>query len=520
LLDSAQVKVGEKPVSPIPYQEDSLASKAFVKENIIDSTIKLLEKYGILQRYNLNSLCRVKLNGSFFSIIDYFKAADENKKMIIEAILRTISSEAFNREVDFDRARIIEKYNVKEKELEKIIKQMESAGLMTYEEAAKSNGVLLLQERQPIDKLRIDFAAHDKRRKRAYSKLDIVMNYAATAECKRNFLLEYFQEDDVQGTCGRCSSCMATESPVKTVKLIIDGLSLNSVEKKILFGAKELNGRYGRTILAEVLMGKESEKLTNWGLTKAKSFGMLQEIKTRHEVIAEIDKLIEDGTLALTPGIYPLVRITESGKKQLKENPPEFKPVQKNSAIIKPSPLFDRLSRLREQFAKENNMLASQLIDTNTLKVLSSTYPMSILDFNRIAAGKTYFLENFSMAFFNEIIDYYDEQERLANPKPELPDSVKKSIEVINHAGNLELAAKKLNISTGELARQVQTAIEYGISLNRGLFIKPKEYEEIKKVVSKQPNLPLKDIRAKLGFDCDYSILRIAVAFVRGEVKK
>jgi hypothetical protein len=230
--------------------------------------------------------------------------------------------------------------------------------------------------------------------------------------------------------------------------------------------------------------------------------------------------LIEDGTLALTPGIYPLVRITESGKKQLKENPPEFKPVQKNSAIIKPSPLFDRLSRLREQFAKENNMLASQLIDTNTLKVLSSTYPMSILDFNRIAAGKTYFLENFSMAFFNEIIDYYDEQERLANPKPELPDSVKKSIEVINHAGNLELAAKKLNISTGELARQVQTAIEYGISLNRGLFIKPKEYEEIKKVVSKQPNLPLKDIRAKLGFDCDYSILRIAVAFVRGEVKK
>ena len=80
---------------------------------------------------------------------------------------------------------------------------------------------------------------------------------------------------------------------------------------------------------------------------------------------------------------------------------------------------------------------------------------------------------------------------------------------------NIDEVAKKIGVSKGEVARQIQYAIENGVELNPYDYFSKEDYYNVKKIIDETPYLILRDIQSKLENPIDFAILRIIVAFIK-----
>jgi RecQ family ATP-dependent DNA helicase len=88
--------------------------------------------------------------------------------------------------------------------------------------------------------------------------------------------------------------------------------------RKILACAARMGGRFGKTILAATLRGSRSTKVTQAGLDKLSTYGLLSGM-TQDAIAEYIDALVSAGCLKLTAGAYPTVSLTPFGSDVMRE---------------------------------------------------------------------------------------------------------------------------------------------------------------------------------------------------------
>ncbi len=94
-------------------------------------------------------------------------------------------------------------------------------------------------------------------------KLDDMLAYCETADCRRTLLLRYFGEA-YPGGCGRCDNCLVPPARV-------DG-TLDA--QKALSAARRTGERFGVTHLVDVLRGKANERVVTLGHDRLPTFGV------------------------------------------------------------------------------------------------------------------------------------------------------------------------------------------------------------------------------------------------------
>ncbi|HEX8458720.1 MAG TPA: RecQ family ATP-dependent DNA helicase [Pyrinomonadaceae bacterium] len=88
--------------------------------------------------------------------------------------------------------------------------------------------------------------------------------------------------------------------------------------RKILACAARMEGRYGKGILAACLRGSRSAKISQFGLGRLSTYGLLSDM-TQDEILLYIDALVAAGALQVTGGTYPTVSITPLGNDVMRE---------------------------------------------------------------------------------------------------------------------------------------------------------------------------------------------------------
>jgi len=81
----------------------------------------------------------------------------------------------------------------------------------------------------------------------AREKLDQVVNYCEIPDCRRKYLLKYFDEDYKKDNCKGCDNCLSE-------KITFDA---TIVAKKILSAIIRTNNRFGRNYIVDVLKGRK-----------------------------------------------------------------------------------------------------------------------------------------------------------------------------------------------------------------------------------------------------------------------
>ena len=234
-----------------------------------------------------------------------------------------------------------------------------------------------------------------ERQANEYHKLQIMIDYCYTPGCLRNYILNYFGEQ-TGGDCHRCSACNDDRELT----------DITVVAQKIFSCIVRMRENFGRTMVAAVLKGSKSKKVTQFGLDRLPTYGSLQDM-TEKEIVDLINVLIAEGYLSLTEGQYPLLRLTGNAAPVLNGQANVFQKVQpRKQAVVADDLLFERLRLLRKELSARENVPPYIIFADSTLHEMSRLCPIdkeSLLAVKGVGAAK---LDRYGALFLKVISDY------------------------------------------------------------------------------------------------------------------
>jgi ATP-dependent DNA helicase RecQ len=138
-------------------------------------------------------------------------------------------------------------------------------------------------------------------------KLDALVSLAETTDCRRTRLLGYFGETLSAAKCGNCDNCL---SP----RIVRDG---KVVAQKLLSCAYRTGQRFGAMHLIDVLVGRETERVRQFGHNKISVFGIGRELNEK-QWRAALRQLVAMGHLRPDSEAFGALKLTDSARGVLK----------------------------------------------------------------------------------------------------------------------------------------------------------------------------------------------------------
>ena len=212
-------------------------------------------------------------------------------------------------------------------------------------------------------------------------KLESMLAYCESVQCRRVLLLNYFGE--AAAPCGNCDVCL--DPP-----LLWDG---TVAAQKALSAALRTGQRFGAGHLIDILRGKLTDKVRQFGHDRLPTFGVGTEIDDMgwrsvfRQLLAggvlEADAAAY-GALKLTDSARPILKGETSLKLRRRSDRPKGKPAR--SKVLpgsppqrsKDSPLVARLRTWRSEKAREQGVPAYVILHDRALYEIAALLPDSV----------------------------------------------------------------------------------------------------------------------------------------------
>jgi ATP-dependent DNA helicase RecQ len=259
----------------------------------------------------------------------------------------------------------------------------------------------------------------DDRKRREHKRLDALLAYCEAPECRRRMLLHYFGEEIEP--CGRCDLCI---NPVETVDATEDG-------QKALSAVYRTGQRWGAAHIANVLMGKHTDKTASSGHDRLPTFGIGAD-RTLQEWNAMVRQLVASGFLRIDIQGFGGLGLTDKGMALLKgEAEFRFRPdtVRKpgrqsrakeraEAEALAPEALelLQALKRLRLQLAQEREVPAYVIFSDKTLVDMAARRPADREAFSEVFGVGQAKLDAFADIFLEAIAGYEGEGDPAPSP--------------------------------------------------------------------------------------------------------
>ncbi|MBZ9797197.1 DNA helicase RecQ [Mesorhizobium sp. ES1-4] len=146
-----------------------------------------------------------------------------------------------------------------------------------------------------------DEDASPEHKRRSHRRLDTLIGYCETAQCRRQVLLGYFGEE--AQACGNCDNCL-DQAPRA------DG---SAEARKILAAVAQSGERFGAAHVIDILLGHETEKVLARGHQRLSSFGA-GAAHRRTVWLSLVRQLVAGGFLIPDPEGHGGLAISESGR--------------------------------------------------------------------------------------------------------------------------------------------------------------------------------------------------------------
>ncbi|MFE9190832.1 DNA helicase RecQ [Micromonospora sp. NPDC007208] len=248
----------------------------------------------------------------------------------------------------------------------------------------------VVQQRKMIETSDGDLA----HRRNLAAHLDAMLALCETVRCRRVQLLEYFGETTT-AACGNCDTCLTPpeswDGTVAAQKLLSAVFRLD----------RERNQRFGAGHCIDILLGKQTDKISQYGHDSLTVFGIGSEL-SEAEWRGVVRQLLAEGLLAVE-GDYGTLALTEAsadvlGRRRtvtLRRDPEKpassrsSKPRGSSTVVAELTPaaasLFERLRGWRATTAKEQGVPAYVIFHDATLRQIASDAPSTLADLSRVS---------------------------------------------------------------------------------------------------------------------------------------
>src|ERR1700742_9245 len=150
--------------------------------------------------------------------------------------------------------------------------------------------------------------APDARKRMEHRKLDALLGFAESCQCRRQVLLRYF--GDNCEPCGNCDVCL---DPPETFDGTVDA-------QKLLSCIYRTGERFGQAHVIAVLLGEVDERIGRLGHDKLSTFGIGNE-HDRNAWRSIVRQLVAHGLIAVDVAGHGGLSVSPQGRQFLREKP-------------------------------------------------------------------------------------------------------------------------------------------------------------------------------------------------------
>jgi ATP-dependent DNA helicase RecQ len=378
------------------------------------------------------------------------------------------------------------------KRLEELFMQLNEIGIIEYEKPNFNSKIIMLRERVSSNNLKLNTAEISSKKKHSIDKLDSVIEYCFSDECRFKYILNYFGENKTTFKCSKCDNCTIGQT---------DKSNINEYLSEIIVRTfKEFHGGLTLARTIGILTGKSNSQT-------AKSISTYQscmhynsdtiEYNVRTLVSKKVLKEI-GGKLFLDP-IEELIdsEITETLENQNYENNLE---------------LYNKLREERNLAVKKFSQQAEIICSDNILRNIAKIKPIS--------PSALLSIEGFNQRMFNkigseflEVVKEYSIKRKIEKNISGLPKHIIQTYKLIKKGYNLEEISNLLKLSDSIISVQLESIISYFPNDDYSNLISKDEFEQIEKEIIKIGD-NLKEIKNSLPDRISYSKIRIVKAIL------
>ena len=335
--------------------------------------------------------------------------AENQSRFLREEGVIIVATIAFGMGIDKPDVRFVAHMNLP-KSLEAYYQETGRAG----RDGEPANAWMLygLQDVIMLRQMMADSEADESHKRVEQCKLEAMLGFCEQVSCRRQALLHYFGEELAE-PCGNCDTCL---EPVETWDATV-------AAQKALSCVHRTGQRFGVNYLIDVLLGKDTERIRQFGHDKLSTFGIGSDLSTE-QWRNLFRQLVSTGLLDVDVEGYGGLRLTEKCRlvlrgeqtltlrKALKKGKPERKSRTKGSRFgdnTAEQKLWEALRQKRTELAQEQAVPPFVVFHDATLMEMVEYRPESMQQMSRISGVGKRKLELYGEPFLDLLAEFREQ---------------------------------------------------------------------------------------------------------------
>jgi ATP-dependent DNA helicase RecQ len=497
---------------PINIDFISAAAKREVNKGILNSSLKILESGGYLKLLSeFDKKTSLQFNIGINNLREFIKKTSNKRiKELTFFLLRDYGSSLFTQPVHISADDLSLHTDLSESELDDCLSLLDNLGILSYNKMSAKESVLLLQPRVNANRLNLDYKKINETYIYLQKKLDTIIDYVYSNECRFKFILKYFGEETKDYKCGKCDKCTINEKlPEATVDY------LKEVILRTLY--QSLNG-INETTLFRIIKGTGKREI----YLKWNTFGICGNYE-KNDLVIVLHEMISENLIKRNKRSKKIIELTNEGYQKLKELGLTQEPAAEDLDYEKNLELFNLLREARKNASMKFMQTASLICPDQILKEIAGLKPKTK---NELLSIKGFNLRMFNKLGneFLEIINNFlvltgTNGETAANTKKTMPENINETHKLLTKGYLLKDIASLRKLSEPVISMQIETILQYDPEINVSFLFPQGTYDKIIAEI-KKGYTNLKDLKNRLTEDIGYPLIRIAAAKYKASLKQ
>ncbi len=372
-----------------------------------------------------------------------------------------------------------------------------------------------LQDVITLRRMLADSGSDEARKRIEYHKLDAMLALCEQVHCRRQALLSYF-DDHLDQPCGNCDTCL---TPVETW----DGTVAAQQALSCIYRTDQ---RFGVAYLIDVLLGKVTDRITNFAHDRQSTFGIgkaldekqwhsvFRQLVARGLVAVDFDGF---GALKLTDACRPILRGEQQLMLRKDVQPEKIKRAtgsDRQNLKYQNSLLWDALRAKRREFAEAQDVPAYIIFNDETLMAMIEARPKNLRDMSLLSGIGKRKLELYGNDFLAVLSEFSDVE-------PVTTDTVKESLELFRLGYTVKQVAQKRELQETTVYGHLAQSIEQGLlAMNEVIDLTEPEISQIEEAILNLPEQQknaLKPVFELFDGHYSYGILRCVRAALQNQ---
>jgi ATP-dependent DNA helicase RecQ len=503
ICDYNKIAVGDLPGNDLPINQDYITAyaKKQVTKGLLHSALSHLEQGGYLKflsEFERKTAIQFLLEKN--RLKSFIKnSTNDNLKNILLYVLRDFGGGAYERKTNISIPKAALDMKLTDEEVIEALTVADNLGIITFFNSLSKDNVRLITPRVKSEALKLDYRKINETYLLLQKKIDCMVDFVYSEECKFKYILDYFGEDTLNYRCGKCDVCLNEE--------VISFSSSEYIKEIILRGLNEL-GECTETNLIKALRGSEALAMNK----KIPLYGVLANYEKK-DILVILRGLITSNFITKDPISARDLLLSKKGFKFL-----EDAGLADNKIIDEPVPyednleLFNLLRGVRTRISKKFLQSGYIVCPDEILRSIAEEKPETVEDLLRIK-GYSQRMFNKTGNDFLEIINAFLQEKSVKKNvgKKEIPSSIKETYNLLIKGYSMPDIASLRKMPDAVISMQIETIIEYEPSVDITKLFEKALMDLIMDEI-KKGNTDMKELRGRLPKEAGYPVIRILLA--------